>query len=98
MRRQALKSLLLLLLLLGIALPAAALNFNAFWLYRTSGGEGRDRISETQQRYNLGVGPQLDWQPTHAIRATANISYSQTQFEDGDGKDTIETMSPSALP
>lgn len=73
-----------------------ALDFSAFWLYRTSGGEGRETQSEFQERYSLGVGPQLDWRPTHAITATAAVGYNRTQRDTGSGTKSTDEITPSA--
>jgi hypothetical protein len=90
--------LLLLLFLTGFASPALALNFNAFWLYREAGGEDVDARREFQQNYNLGVGPTLEYRPTHAISATASLGYSRTQRDQGQdrGWETVDQISPGA--
>ncbi|MBD1401101.1 hypothetical protein [Pelovirga terrestris] len=85
----------LLVLLCAVPVPVTALDFNAYWLYRTSGGEERDTSDEFQQRYTLGVGPQLSWQPTHALSATATIGYTRTQRDNGDDKVKVEEITPS---
>ena len=94
----ALKSVLLLLLLLlsGTVVPAYALDFNAFWLYRNSGGEGLDTRQEIQQRYTLGVGPQLNYRPTHALSIAAGVGYTRTQRDSGRGMITESQVTPSA--
>jgi len=88
--------LLVLLLLTGVSSPASALNFNAYWAYRQSGGEDRDTLREFQQRYSLGVGPALTYQPTHAIRASAAVGYTRTQSDPGTGMVASDELTPSA--
>lgn len=89
-------SLLLLLLLVGCASPAFAVDFNAYWQYRANGGEERDTQEELQQRYSLLFGPSLGYQPTHAIAASANVDYSRTEQDlgRGQGRETVETIAP----
>lgn len=94
-----LKSLLLLLLLLllsGTFGPACALDFNAFWLYRNSGGEGRDTREVIQERYTLGVGPQFNYRPTHALSMAAAVGYTRTQRDSGRGMITESQVTPTA--
>lgn len=93
-----LKFWLVLLLLLGAVCPAQALDFNAFWLYRTSGGDNRDTQDRFEQRYTLGVGPEATLRPTHAITASAAIGYTRVERDLGGGQGLTsgEEITPSA--
>ncbi len=84
-----------LLLLCTVPVPVTALDFNGYWLYRSSGGEERDSSDEFQERYTLGVGPQLSWQPTHALSATATVGYTRIQRDSGDGMVKVDEITPS---
>jgi hypothetical protein len=95
-RQSRLLLLLLLLLLLGFATSAFAINFSAYWLYRQTGAEGQESIGEYQQRYSLGVGPSVTYQPTNAVIATASVGYSNSQRDEGGGMTSSETITPSA--
>jgi len=88
--------LILLLLLIGLETPVYALNFGAYWLYRQAGGENLKTRKEFQQRYSLGVGPSLTYQPTRAITATAAVGYSRSQADQGHGMFTTEELTPTA--
>jgi len=88
--------LFLLLLLIGLETPAYALHFGAYWLYRQTGGESLETRKEFQQRYSLGVGPSLTYQPTRAITATAAVGYSRSQADQGKGMATSEELTPTA--
>ena len=90
--------ILLLLLLTGGPSSVYAINFNAYWAYRQSGGDARDTQREFQQRYSLGLGPAITYQPTHAIRATGAVGYTRTQSDagKGDGFTATDALSPSA--
>lgn len=85
-----------LLLLLGFPGVAMSLDFNAFWLYRTSGGDNRDSRTVFQERYSLGVGPQLDWRPTHAVTLSGGVGYNRTQSDSGAGMVRTEEITPAA--
>ena len=74
--------------------PAFALNFNANWDYLESGGEGRETYRQFQQRYNLGVGQSLSYQPTRAITASAGIGYSRSQRDSGNGMVNVDQLTP----
>lgn len=75
--------------------PAVAADFNAFWEHRASGGAERATQHSYQQRYGLGVGPGLTLRPTHAITAGANVNYSRTDQDTGDGLSKREQITPS---
>lgn len=93
-----LKQWLVLLLLLGSVCPAQALDFNAFWLYRTSGGDNRETQDRFEQRYTLGVGPEATLRPTHAITASAGVGYTRVERDLGGGQGLTsgEVITPSA--
>lgn len=90
--------LLLLLLSAGLATPAFAINFNAYWLYRQAGGDRQDTRREFQQRYSLGVSPSLGltYQPTRAITASANVSYSRVESSVGQEIIATDQLTPQA--
>ena len=90
--------LLLLLLLTGISSPVFAINFNAYWSYKQSGGEERETLTEFQQRYSLGLGQAIRFRPTHAISASAAVGYTRTQSDTGRGQGFVATdnLNPSA--
>ena len=77
---------LLILCLIGFSSSAAAIDFNANWYYAQRGGDGLQTEDEFRQRYSLGVGPTISYKPTHAITASAGISYSRTRS--GDDRET----------
>lgn len=87
---------LLLVFVAGGAAPAGAIDFNAYWLYRASGGEDLDTQRTLEQRYSLGAGPGVMLQPTHAISASGDVSYRRTErrMSDGDSA-TVEDITPS---
>lgn len=82
-------------LLLALLLPAAgaaplfaadlgsSVGFNANWQHQASGGDDIDTRQSLQQRYNLGTGAGigLNVQPTHAISAGGNLSYTRSDLE-----------------
>jgi hypothetical protein len=76
--------------------PALAVGFNASWLYRQTGGEGRETQEEFQQRYNLGAGTGFTYQPTQAITAGATIGYTRTHRDHGEGMITTDELTPAA--
>jgi hypothetical protein len=90
--------LLLLLLLTGTSSSAFAINFNAYWSYKQSGGEERETLTEFQQRYSLGLGQAIRFRPTHAISASAAVGYTRTQSDSGTGQGFVATdnLNPSA--
>lgn len=91
-------SLLLQLLCLaaGFVSPVFALDFNAYWLYRQAGGEGQETRREFQQRYSLGVGQTLTYQPTSAITVSGGLGYARTQRDQGQGRglETTDELTP----
>ena len=87
---------LLLLLLFWGAAPAFAVDFNAYWQHRASGGDEIETRQLFQQRYGLGAGPGLTFQPTPAISAGANFGYTRTQSDVGTGTVSIEELAPAA--
>jgi hypothetical protein len=89
---------LLLLLFAGFASPAFAVNFNATWDYRQTGGDEMETRSQLQQRYSLAAGKTLalDLQPTHAISASASVSYTRTQRGDDQSTAGTDRLIPSA--
>jgi len=89
-------SLLLLLLPAGFPSSVFAIEFNAFWQYRQSGGEDLDTQKDFIQRYSLGVGQTLDYRPTHAITASAALGYSRSERDFGDGFQSTDQLSPTA--
>ncbi len=89
-------SLLLLVFFVWGAAPAFAVDFGAFWQYRESGGDNIETRRSFQQRYSLGAGTGVTWQPTHAISAGFNLSYTRTQSESGTGWRSSEQIVPSA--
>lgn len=91
-----LKLLLVLLAMLGPVGSAIALDFNAYWLYRASGGENVESRDEFQQRYSLGVGPEATYRPTHAITLSAALGYNRYDRDTGQGMTTGEEITPSA--
>ena len=93
----------LLLLLLGLlpwnAAPVFALGLNGFWEHRAAGGDDLTTRQTFQQRYSIdgGVGLGHTLQPTHAISAGANISYSRSDNDTGTGGITTrESLTPTA--
>jgi hypothetical protein len=76
--------------------PALAVTFNGFWQHRATGGDDIDTRHFFQQRYGLGAGTGLSFQPTHAISAGANLSYTRTERDLGQGRATSEEITPSA--
>jgi hypothetical protein len=88
-------SLLLLLLLYGLATPVFALGLLANLSYRGAGGDNQETQSTFQQRYQLSVGPAVTVQPTSAITLSGGVGYRQTQRDNGnDGMQTVEQVSP----
>jgi hypothetical protein len=81
-------------LLSGLFFPAFAVDFNAGWFYRQSGGDGLVTQDEFRQRYSLGVGPTWSYQPTHALSANAGISYTKSETGDEQGTNTRDEVSP----
>lgn len=93
---KCLQALLLALVAAGAG-PAEAIDFNAFWLYRASGGEGVESRRTLEQRYTLGAGPGVTYSPTHAISLGGNLSYQRTERVLDDGRTvTTEDITPSA--
>jgi hypothetical protein len=90
------KLFVLLLLLFWGAAPAFAVDFNANWEHRLSGGEDRETQELFQQRYGLGAGPGLSFQPTPAISANANLGYTRSESNVGTQTVTTEEITPSA--
>jgi hypothetical protein len=90
-------SVLLVFFLVGSAAPAFSIGFNAFWQYRESGGDGIDTRRDFQQRYSLGVGQGLTFQPTRTISLGGNFGYARTDQDLGQGMTTVETYTPSAF-
>lgn len=89
-------SVLLLVLVAGVAAPALAVDFSALWDYQTRGGDNIDTASQFQQRYTLGLGPAMSFQLTPAIFAGANLGYARTERDLGEGRTTVEEITPSA--
>lgn len=88
--------LLLLFILMVPATPVSAFNFNGFWLYREAGGDDIPTRREYQQRYTLGVGGALVYQPTHAITASAAIGYTGNRTDSGEGFNDRNELTPTA--
>jgi hypothetical protein len=79
------------------AAPVLALDFNALFQHRATGGENIATRHFFQQRYSLGAGTGLSFQPTHAISAGLNLGYTRTQSDLGLGMVTREQLTPSAF-
>lgn len=93
---KGLRVLLLVLLIGGSVAPALAIDFNAYWLYRASGGDDVDTRRSFEQRYSLGAGPAVTYQPTHAISVSGNVTYSREERRQSEGRSTTtETITPS---
>ena len=78
-QRRLFMLLLLLLLPAGFASPVFAIEFNALWRYRQSGGDDLDTQRDFIQRYSLGVGQTIMYRPSHAIIASAAVGYSRSE-------------------
>jgi len=95
-QRPVLLFLLLLLLITGGPSSVFALQFNANWNYRQSGGEDSETQRQFFQRYSLGIGQVLTYRPTHAITASGAVSYTQTQRDSGSGFTDTHDVTPTA--
>lgn len=88
--------LCLLLLLCGVAVPARAIDFSAYWEHRARGGNDQETVDQFDQRYSLSLGPAMTFQPTPAISIGAGIGYSRNDRDFGEGMITVEEITPSA--
>ncbi|ADH85108.1 hypothetical protein [Desulfurivibrio alkaliphilus] len=97
-RRCNRRTAVLLFLLAAIAWPqpVEAVDFTAYWEHRARGGEELETQHSYVQRYTLGAGTGLTLQPTHAISAGANVSYSRRDHDTSDGMTSQEQITPSA--
>lgn len=96
---RSLKPLLALLLLFAVVcVPSVvfAINLNGSWTYRETGGDSVDTFREFRQNYSFGVGPALNYQPSHALTVNASVGYTQTDRVDDDGSRTDRTVTPTA--
>jgi hypothetical protein len=88
--------LCLCLLLLGVAAPTRAAEFTANWDYLAAGGDNVDTISNFQQRYSLGLGPEMSYQLTPALSASASLGYTREEQDTPAGRATVEQIAPAA--
>ena len=78
--------LFFLILLVGFASPAPAIDFGAYWDYSQSGAEGVETKHDFRQRYYLRLGEALTFKPSHAIRGEVSVSYTARETDRGGGQ------------
>jgi len=92
---RSVKSLFVLLMLVLVPSGALAINLNGTWTYRESGSEDGDPTREFRQNYSFGVGPALNYDPSHALKINASVGYTQAYRVREQESLTSRTVTPT---
>lgn len=92
---RSVKSLFVLLMLVLVPSGVLAINLNGTWTYRESGSEDGDPTREFRQNYSFGVGPALNYDPSHALKINASVGYTQAYRVREQESLTSRTVTPT---